>query len=125
MKIRLDHVTNSSSSGFIVSLKAEERKPFEEFMAELDNHQDAQNEGVRIYMIAETVDQLNEYTNGRPFDWASKPCGLNFDQLTQQQYKLCKEIIKDGGLAVECWVDYNVCENFEDAYSHIVVESFC
>ncbi len=124
MKIRLDHVTNSSSSGFIVALHKEEQESFEEYINELDKHEDAQNEGCRIYMIATTMDELNEYTNGRPFDWASKACGLNFENLNKEHYNLCKEVVEEGGIAIQCWIDWNVCEQFDDDYSDQVIESF-
>lgn len=125
MKIRLDHVTNSSSSGYIVALHKGEQESFEEYINELDKHEDAMNEGCRIYMIAKTMDELNEYTNGRPFDWASKPCGLNFEHLDERHYNLCKEVIEEGGMAVECWIDYNVGEQFDDDYGKQIIETFC
>ena len=124
MKIKFDHVTNSSSTGFIVYLRKGELESFEEYMANLDRHENAQNEGVRVYMIAKSIEELNDYTNGRPFDWVDKACGLTFDRLSEAHYNLCKGVIEEGGVAVECWVDYNVCEKFDDKFGHAILESF-
>lgn len=124
MKIRLDHITNSSSSGFIISLHKGEIESFEDYMNELNQHEDAQNEGVRIYVIAKTIEQLNEYVDERPADWITKATAVQIDNMSESNYKLCKEIIKEGGIAVECWVDYNVTEKFCDDYEEHILENF-
>jgi hypothetical protein len=124
MKIRLDYVTNSSSSGFIVSLLKNEVEDFQEYMSKLNNHPDAGNEGVRIYLLSETVDELKEYVNKGPLDWAQKPTGPRFNRMTEEHYNLCKEIIEEGGIAVECWIDYNVCEKFDNDYGNKIVDCF-
>jgi len=125
MKIKLDFITNSSSSGFILSLRKENRDAFEEYMDNLNHHSDAGNEGVRIYMIADSVERLNKYTDERAIDWITRATAVQYDNLSEANYKTCKEIIEEGGVAVECWVDYNVCEKFDEDYGSNIIESFC
>lgn len=125
MKIKLDHVTNSSSSGYILSLRKEEQESFEEYINELDKHNEAANEGATIHLIANSVEELNKYTDERPIDWITKATAIQFDNLSEAHYKMCREIIDEGGVAVECWVDYNVCEKFDEDYGNNILESIC
>ena len=124
MKIRLDNVTNSSSSGFVVSLRKGEIESFKDYMNELDKHEDAQNEGVRIYVIAQTIEELNAYVDERPVDWITKATAVQIDNMSERNYNFCKEVIEEGGVAVECWVDYNVTEKFCDDYEDHILENF-
>ena len=79
----------------------------------LNKNPRASNEGVRIYQILRDKKQLDEYTNAGPYDWASKPRGLQYNSLSKDQYDLCEERIDDC-ILVYLAVDYNVTEIFHD-----------
>ena len=124
MKIRLDHVTNSSSSGFIVSLAKAEVDDFRDYIHELAKHEDAQNEGVRIYLLTDSKEELDEYCNEGPIDWAQKPTGPHFNRMMKEHYEMCLEIVQNGGTAVDVWIDHNVAEQFADDYKDNILDNF-
>lgn len=114
MKIKSDFVTNSSSSSFIVGWDPDTFSDLEDYIHKLNEHEDAGNEGVRYYESFRTMKELDEYTNDGPFDWASLPCGVRFENLNEESYEICKSMLKEYGSATIVMVDYNVCEIFED-----------
>jgi len=126
MKVKLDFVTNSSSACYVMSLKSDLVPGFEDFMNELDKNPDHGNEGVRIYETFHTLKELQEYVNGGPYDWASKPMGLKFNNWEEGTYLQVKEIIDEGHVAVYCAIDYNACEEFDDSiYSGMAAVDMC
>ena len=122
MKLKTDFVTNSSSSSFILCVTEEQFLDLEESLDELGNHPDAQNEGV-FMDVYRTKQQLDEYANDAPLDWASKPGGPRFVNMSQGRYELCLTIIEEGDIVVDASVDRNVVAIFEDKWNDLVVSS--
>lgn len=119
MKLKMDFVTNSSSTGYIVALKPNELEEFEDYINYLDDKEEAANEGVRCYFKSDSYEELREYTNGGPLDWVDRACGQRFERMDQDNFERCKEIIDSGKAAAEVWVDYNACELFEEHFEDL------
>jgi hypothetical protein len=94
---------------------------FKAFMEELSNNPDSCNCGVHIYETLRTVDELQTYTNDGPLDWAAKPTGPKFWNLSEETYYEVLEQIKNGSVCICCSVDYGVCDIFEDRCSRNIL----
>lgn len=126
MKTKIDFVTNSSSTGYIVAMKSKEQKEFEDYVHRLDGSDEATNEGVRCYFISGSYKELQEYANGGPLDWVEQACGPRFERMGKKRYEICKKIIDEDKVAAEVWVDYNACETFENHFEDLNdLHSFC
>lgn len=122
MKVKLDFVTNSSSSCFLMSIPKDEFEDLESSIRRMNNDPDAYNEGVRFYMHCETLTELQEYTNDGPLDWASIPGGPQFWNLNEDSYNLAKKVLNEGNIVVEVAVDHNMCERFYDVWRNSILK---
>jgi hypothetical protein len=123
MKIKTDFVTNSSSTSFILSIRPKAITDFIEYCTTLHKTEEATNEGVYHTIIDGDIKDLKEYTSGREEDWASKPRGVSFNNLTEEEYNICKTIIEEGHAVALASVDYNVVRQFCDNWDEYIVES--
>lgn len=123
MKIRSDFVTNSSSVGYVVVIDPDELDGLKEFVKQLDQHEDAGNEGVRVRYIFENKQQLDEHVNDGPLDWARLPGGPRFINMNQTKYNEWFEHIAEGSILCYVSVDREVCDDFEVYYRDRVIQT--
>ena len=114
MKIKIDFVTKSSSSAYVVSLPSDKVSEFEKYLDEMSNRPEWRgSEGFRIWERFDTKKQLYEHATDRPYDWASKAMHHEIENMDIDTFNQCLEIINDGCVALYVAVDYQGCDTFE------------
>jgi hypothetical protein len=94
-------------------VKDNELSEFEDYLEEMNQNPDYCNEGLRIWNKFETKKELWEEATGRPYDWASKAFHPQVENMSQDVFDLCLQVINDGYIALYVAVDYNACDAFE------------
>jgi hypothetical protein len=113
MKIKTDFVTNSSSTSYILSILENELPKLVTIVETLHQDELASNEGCHVRNIFRTKQELQDYTNGAPYDWVSKCRGFRYWNLDEREYDLFEKAISEGNLGVYVYIDRNVDATFE------------
>ena len=123
MKIKRDFVTNSSSVCYLIAAPNKEiLDDMIDLIDKIDQMDDASNEGAGIQFAGNTIKKLNEYVQGRPWDWITKARGLEFIYMTEHVYKESKLIIEEGEYVLIANMDWNANHHFDDQYHQYVIK---
>lgn len=122
MKIKIDFITNSSSNCYVI-LDAPDNiiKNMMDMIEDLNESELVCNSCYGIN-FENSIEKLNSYTQGRPWDWVSKTRGLKFYNLSEDEYERLLVFIKEGKQVMLVKLDNNISHHFHDRYDKYISE---